>query len=288
MQRCWGLGQGGGCALLQLIARLEASQRRGRQLNRRCWVGRCCSLPPVLCVLFFCPICLPFTWATRGSRTRAEELETKKTGQEDVWRKDCRLTEISLGPAGRFFWALLAYVCVMSPRVSRCVSHLAAGKKGILGPHWGWGMVLDWESSYLETPSPGGLFQLVPSRGPLFLFTAIFFFFFTAILIFFSLVLATDLSQPEKDNWLLVSFLRNFSHSPPFPRLSYLFLTRDCRSHRSHFLFFWNLFILRVLLVPDLLLQASNFTFAWWFESPPSPSPGASLPNTGLNTGLAS
>lgn len=78
-------------------------------------------------------------------------------------------------------------------------------------------MVLDWESSW-KHQAQVACSSLVPSRGPLFLFTAIFFFFFFySHFDLFSLVLATDLSQPEKDNWLLVSFLRNFSHSPLFP-----------------------------------------------------------------------
>ena len=69
-------------------------------------------------------------------------------------------------------------------------------------------MVLDLESSW-KHQAHVACSSLVPSRGPLFLFEA--------ILILCSLVLATDLSQPEKENWLLVSFLLNFSHSPLFP-----------------------------------------------------------------------
>lgn len=71
-------------------------------------------------------------------------------------------------------------------------------------------MVLDLESGW-KHQSQVACFSLVPSRGPLFLFTA--------ILIFCSLVLVTDLSQPEKENWLLVSFLQNFSLSPFSPGL---------------------------------------------------------------------
>lgn len=156
---------------------------------------------------------------------------------------------------------------------------MAAGKKDILGPHWGWGMVLDLESGW-KHQSQVACSSLVPSRGPLFLFTA--------ILIFCSLVLVTDLSQPEKENWLLVSFLQNFSLSPFSPGLHIsLFKLGTAEVITPVFFSFWNLFLLKSSAGPWPVTSSIKFHICLvvW-ESPISI--WASLPNTGLNTGLFS
>ena len=145
-------------------------------------------------------------------------------------RERLQANSVFLGPTGSSFWALWLMSVSAVPESADALLPSGCGKEG----H-------SWSSlrmrdrlrlgEQLETPSPGGLFH--PVLSPVGAHCS----FLQPFWSFCSLVLATDLSQPEKENWLLVSFLRNFSHSPFSPGF-HVSLTRDCRSHHSHFLFF--------------------------------------------------
>lgn len=144
--------------------------------------------------------------SNKKSRTRAEELETKNRPGRCV-EKDCRLTQSPQAPR-EVLLGSLAYVCVSGPRVSRCTSPIGLLERRAF-------LVLTEDGGWSQTWRAAGntkLRWLVPALSPVGAHCSFYSHFDL-----FSLVLATDLSQSGKENWLLVSFLRNFSHSPPFP-----------------------------------------------------------------------
>lgn len=146
-------------------------------------------------------------------------------------RERLQANSVFLGPTGSSFWALWLMSVSAVPESADALLPSGCCKEG---HSWsslrmGDGLRL---GEQLETPSPGGLFHpALSQQGP----TVPFYSHFDLFALQFWRLIC--LSQRKRIGcWLAFSGIFLI---PPFPQAFIsLSLTRDCRSHHSHFLFF--------------------------------------------------